>query len=109
MLKARNGLIDGYFGGSGEIRTHGPFRAAGFQDRCNRPLCHTSCGRNCNLVLSQIWTKVWGGQQINVDLTPITLFGRGLLEGYQGPKFSVCFGQSFRAVYGRIELFLISQ
>jgi hypothetical protein len=29
-------------GGSGEIRTHGPFRVAGFQDRCNRPLCHAS-------------------------------------------------------------------
>ena len=31
-------------GGSGEIRTHGPFRVAGFQDRCNRPLCHASSG-----------------------------------------------------------------
>ena len=25
------------FGGSGEIRTHGPFRAVCFQDRCNQP------------------------------------------------------------------------
>jgi hypothetical protein len=24
-------------GGSGEIRTHGPFRAVCFQDRCNKP------------------------------------------------------------------------
>ncbi len=30
------------FGGSGEIRTHGSLRIAGFQDRCNRPLCHAS-------------------------------------------------------------------
>ena len=30
------------FGGSGEIRTHGRFPVAGFQDRCNRPLCHAS-------------------------------------------------------------------
>ena len=29
-------------GGSGEIRTHEPLRVAGFQDRCNRPLCHAS-------------------------------------------------------------------
>ena len=26
------------------IRTHEPLRVAGFQDRCNRPLCHASCG-----------------------------------------------------------------
>ena len=26
-----------YIGGSGEIRTHGPFRAVCFQDRCNKP------------------------------------------------------------------------
>ena len=26
-----------YYGGSGEIRTHGPFRAVCFQDRCNKP------------------------------------------------------------------------
>ena len=25
------------FGGSGEIRTHGPFRVVCFQDRCNKP------------------------------------------------------------------------
>ena len=31
-----------YFGGSGEIRTHERFPVAGFQDRCNRPLCHAS-------------------------------------------------------------------
>lgn len=29
-------------GGSGEIRTHERFPFAGFQDRCNRPLCHAS-------------------------------------------------------------------
>ena len=28
--------------GEGEIRTPEPLRAAGFQDRCNRPLCHLS-------------------------------------------------------------------
>ena len=33
------------FGGGGEIRTHGPFTDAGFQDRCIRPLCHPSSGR----------------------------------------------------------------
>jgi hypothetical protein len=27
----------GKIGGSGEIRTHGPFRAVCFQDRCNKP------------------------------------------------------------------------
>jgi hypothetical protein len=31
-------------GGSGEIRTHGTLRFAGFQDRCIQPLCHTSAG-----------------------------------------------------------------
>lgn len=31
-----------FIGGSGEIRTHGPLRIDGFQDRCNRPLCHAS-------------------------------------------------------------------
>jgi hypothetical protein len=30
-------------GGSGEIRTHERLPVAGFQDRCNRPLCHASC------------------------------------------------------------------
>lgn len=30
-------------GGGGEIRTHERLPVAGFQDRCNRPLCHTSC------------------------------------------------------------------
>ena len=30
------------FGGSGEIRTHGPFQIAGFQDQSHRPLDHTS-------------------------------------------------------------------
>lgn len=29
-------------GGSGEIRTHERFPVAGFQDRCNQPLCHAS-------------------------------------------------------------------
>ena len=28
--------------GEGEIRTLGPLQDAGFQDRCNRPLCHLS-------------------------------------------------------------------
>ena len=32
----------GLFGGSGEIRTHGAFRHAGFQDPSHRPLDHTS-------------------------------------------------------------------
>ena len=34
-----------FIGGSGEIRTHERLPVAGFQDRCNRPLCHASC--NC--------------------------------------------------------------
>jgi hypothetical protein len=29
-------------GGSGEIRTHERLPFAGFQDQCNRPLCHAS-------------------------------------------------------------------
>ena len=29
-------------GGRGEIRTHGPLRIVGFQDRCIKPLCHFS-------------------------------------------------------------------
>ena len=29
-------------GGEGEIRTHGPLRGNGFQDRRIRPLCHLS-------------------------------------------------------------------
>ena len=29
-------------GGRGGIRTHGASPHAGFQDRCNRPLCHPS-------------------------------------------------------------------
>src|SRR6266496_3820741 len=36
--------------GGGEIRTHEAFRPAGFQDRCNQPLCHPSgisCRENC--------------------------------------------------------------
>ena len=28
--------------GGGGIRTHGPLRVSGFQDRRNRPLCHPS-------------------------------------------------------------------
>ncbi len=32
--------------GRGGIRTPGPFRAFCFQDRCNRPLCHSSKERN---------------------------------------------------------------
>ena len=31
-----------FSGGGGEIRTHERLPVAGFQDRCNRPLCHTS-------------------------------------------------------------------
>ncbi len=31
-------------GGGGEIRTHERLPFAGFQDQCNRPLCHTSSG-----------------------------------------------------------------
>lgn len=30
------------FGGSGEIRTHGELPHDGFQDRCLKPLGHTS-------------------------------------------------------------------
>ncbi len=35
-------LLSTSFGGSGEIRTHGPLRIAGFQDRSHRPLDHAS-------------------------------------------------------------------
>ena len=35
-------LIPQKLGGRGEIRTHGSFQIDGFQDRCNRPLCHPS-------------------------------------------------------------------
>jgi hypothetical protein len=41
-------IIMGLFaitGGGGEIRTHERLPFAGFQDRCNRPLCHTSSTR----------------------------------------------------------------
>jgi hypothetical protein len=30
------------FGGGSGIRTHGPLRVSGFQDRCIKPLCHPS-------------------------------------------------------------------
>ena len=30
-------VVNNYIGGSGEIRTHGPFRAGSFQDCCNKP------------------------------------------------------------------------
>ncbi len=33
--------------GGGGIRTREPFRVVGFQDRCDRPLCHPSGGRGC--------------------------------------------------------------
>ncbi len=42
--KRPKALIYWGLGGSGEIRTHGPLRVDGFQDRCNRPLCHASLG-----------------------------------------------------------------
>lgn len=32
-------------GGRGGIRTHGCLHIGGFQDRCNRPLCHPSGAR----------------------------------------------------------------
>ncbi len=35
-------------GGEGGIRTHGPSRVNGFQDRRNRPLCHLSDRMNCS-------------------------------------------------------------
>ncbi len=52
-VRNENGLIRGrfLFGGSGEIRTHEPFRVAGFQDRCIQPLCHASNG--CEAYQSQ--------------------------------------------------------
>src|SRR5204862_7238833 len=33
----------GASGGESGIRTHGRLPVAGFQDQCNRPLCHLSC------------------------------------------------------------------
>ena len=41
----RKVLIHWVGGGSGEIRTHEGLPLAGFQDRCNRPLCHASGAR----------------------------------------------------------------
>ena len=35
-------LFNGLSGGRGGIRTHGALPHGGFQDRCNRPLCHPS-------------------------------------------------------------------
>ncbi len=47
--QAKKGLHEGalLFGGNGEIRTHGRFPVVGFQDRCNRPLCHVSKNFHC--------------------------------------------------------------
>lgn len=43
--------------GEGEIRTPGTLRYAGFQDRCNRPLCHLSESRDAFIASSAIKTK----------------------------------------------------
>ena len=40
--KSRNYLIYTLFCGEGGIRTPGTSQYVGFQDRCNRPLCHLS-------------------------------------------------------------------
>ena len=40
---AKKKPLMGLFGGSSGIRTLEPLRVAGFQDRCNRPLCQASC------------------------------------------------------------------
>ena len=37
------------FGGEKGIRTPGTLRYAGFQDRCNRPLCHLSLNDDAKL------------------------------------------------------------
>ncbi len=106
IKKPHKGLIHGSLGGSGEIRTHGPFRAAGFQDRCNRPLCHTSCGRNCNLVLDPNWGSSGRHGKINVDLTPIKSnehalgFDVGDDVGQAGLGFEVGHDKGFEAFGG---------
>ncbi len=49
-------------GGAGGIRTLEPLRAAGFQDRCIRPLCHrsvTSLPRSSGLSLTQLFGPFW--------------------------------------------------
>jgi hypothetical protein len=43
-------------GGEGEIRTHGPLRGNGFQDRRIRPLCHLS---NVATTLIQATYKIY--------------------------------------------------
>ncbi|CDH44983.1 hypothetical protein BN874_200053 [Candidatus Contendobacter odensis Run_B_J11] len=45
IQRFRISLLQQYWsGGEGGIRTHGPLRINGFQDRRNRPLCHLSSG-----------------------------------------------------------------
>ena len=41
-IRGLNRLTTSTIGGNGEIRTHGPFRIAGFQDQSHRPLDHVS-------------------------------------------------------------------
>ena len=59
-------------GGRGGIRTHGWLPIAGFQDRCNRPLCHPSdggclavraAGANRSQSLAQVAEAAHIGQQ----------------------------------------------
>ena len=49
-------LVNGHaIGGRGGIRTHGWLPIAGFQDRCNRPLCHPSeAGRRNSIGLRTV-------------------------------------------------------
>ena len=50
-------------GGGGEIRTHGPLRVAGFQDRCLKPLGHPSLAHKDNrklwLALTMRCRRLW--------------------------------------------------
>lgn len=47
-------------GGFGEIRTHGGFPHVGFQDRCNKPLCHKPGGGVVVLEAMHVHPKVIG-------------------------------------------------
>ena len=59
--KAIDRLMRTVYGGSGEIRTHERFPFAGFQDRCNRPLCHASKAYilTATRIVPALWHCFW--------------------------------------------------
>ncbi len=70
--------VDKLLGGGGEIRTHERLPVAGFQDRCNRPLCHTSeltehSTPTCNFSGHHVVLRVY-------PVTCVTSFIRSLLR-----------------------------